>query len=622
MGFFVAVLMLSSGLSFVGYHYLLLANAYRERNFHHLDEVYSALNLLRQRPAPTQEDLRTLISHVESANEQSVWCIENLGTLDLAVLLTFGARDALKICTEATRTGEEALVTLNRLADNKTAVTSRFIIYNEITRQLETMRDQSVTFEPYVTQIEIRLEQFVRTGTGVVSGVLILLSSFVARQLFRAQKKIEAQSITDPLTNLLNRRGLDASLGNRIAGKEPCILIRIDLDRFKQVNDVLGHEAGDFVLCHVADIMRNTCGDGDVLARVGGDEFVVLCSAGTTLEGAQSLAKTMLDTILEPVVYDGKQCLFGASFGISSTTPFDLSPSELLNAADKALYEVKRAGRGAVATYSGAMHEAAVRDRMLSDQMREALAAGEIVPYFQTQHHSDDGSLFGVEVLARWEHPTEGVMTPDQFLGVAQQMGLETEIDGAMFRQTVDFVDRLSRDGIDVPRVSFNVSAARITDPAFLTEVRDRIPVRRDRFAFEILESVSYEESSDVLTFSIDALKELGFQIDVDDFGSGHASINSVLNIWPDALKIDRNIIYPIVDNEQALRMTVSIVDLAKALNMQVIAEGVDSVEKVDLLRNIGCDVLQGFHFTKPMPARDLRGFLQQGAVPKIRAAS
>ncbi len=622
MGFFVAVLMLSSALSFVGYHYLLLANAYRERNFHHLDSVYSAIDLLRQRPAPTEDDVERLIAHVEYANAQSVWCIANLGTLDLAVFLTFGARDALKICTDVTQTGEEALTTLERFAENEGPVTSRFIIYNQLARQLETMRDQSVAFEPYVSQIELRLEHLVRLGTGIVSAVLILLSSYVARQLFLAQRKVETQSLTDPLTNLLNRRGLDEELAARIGGSDSCILIRMDLDRFKQVNDVLGHEAGDFVLCHVADIMRNTCRKSDVLARVGGDEFVILCAPGTKLDKAEQLAKTMLEAILEPVVYDGKQCLFGASFGLSSTDPFNLSASELLNAADKALYAVKRAGRGAVASYSPAMHTDAVRERMLSDQMRRALAEGQIVPYFQTQHHSDDGRLFGLEVLARWEHPTEGVMTPDQFLCVAQQMGLETEIDGSMFRQTVDIVEHLTRSGMNVPRVSFNVSAARITDPAFLSEVRNRIQVDRDRFAFEILESVSYEDASDSLTFSIDALKDLGFQIDVDDFGSGHASINSVLNIWPDALKIDRNIIYPIVENDQALRMTVSIVDLAKALDMRVIAEGVDSVEKVALLRDIGCDVLQGYHFTKPMPARDLQGILNQIEAPRVKTAS
>jgi len=604
---FVAILLLSTGISFVGYRYLLLANAYREANFEHLDQVYSAIDLVRQRPVPLQEDIRALITNVEIANEQSVWCIENLTSVDRFVFEALGAGPALELCNEATEVGNSALDLLNSLNDDSRPLMSGFVIFNQIMQSLETMRDQSLEFEPYVTDIEAYLRRFVRWGTGVFSLLLLFFSLLVARNLQHAQKEIETKSVTDTLTKLLNRRGLDMALDKRSG---PITLMRIDLDRFKKVNDVLGHKAGDYVLRHVSSILRAACDPRDVIARVEGDEFVVLYAEKTDVNAAQALASCILRKILEPVMFEGKQCVFGASFGVAASDPYGLSHGELLNAADKALYAVKRSGRSDVAVYSDQMHAEAFRERALSDRVREALKAREIVPYFQTQHHADTGKMFGIEVLARWNHPHLGVLTPDRFFGVIQQMGLDADLDKAVFQQTVELVDQMAARGLDIPRVSFNVSAGRISDPNFIREVSSTIPENRNKFAFEILESISFENSNDVMNMTLDTLKELGFQIDVDDFGSEHASINSIMNIWPDVLKIDKNIVRPIVESEQALRMTVSIVDLAKALDMRVVAEGVDSIEKVQLLQSIGCHVLQGFFFSKPMSADDLEAFL------------
>lgn len=608
---FVAMLLLSTGISFLGYHYLGLANAYREANFHHLDEVYRAIDLLRQRPLPLREDVLVLSEHVQTSLEGALWCTENLTRFDRAVFEAFGAGDAFAICEEAVVNSEGALNLLVRLAQDESSVSSGFIIYNEVMHSLETLRDQSVTFEPHVTELEAKMERLVHIGTGAMSALLILLSAFVARKLQSAQREIELRSQSDSLTGLLNRRGLDRALSKRSNATRQTILVRIDLDRFKQVNDVMGHEAGDFVLCNVADIMRRTSHCDDALARVGGDEFVILCGPGRDEASAKALAEEILSAVMEPVLFDGKQCVYGASFGIATSEPFGLDHGELLNAADKALYDVKRTGRGAVAIYSEQMHVDAVRERALSDRLRTALANGEIVPYFQSQHHAKTGALFGVEVLARWQHPEDGLLTPDRFFEVVQQMGMENELDRTVFVQTIEIMDRLTAKGLVLPRVAFNVSAGRITDPGFVGEVCKSITKDRDRVAFEILETVSYEDSSEALSMTIDALRDLGFQIDVDDFGSGHASINSVLNIWPDILKIDRNLIRPIVENEQALRMAVSIIDLAQALDMQVIAEGVDSAEKAQLLSQVGCDVLQGYHYSRPMPADDLETLLR-----------
>jgi diguanylate cyclase (GGDEF)-like protein len=432
-----------------------------------------------------------------------------------------------------------------------------------------------------------------------------------AQALKETKDRLELQSLSDPLTHLPNRRHLDRELSRRLQ-TEPVALVRIDLDRFKKINDILGHEAGDYVLCHVADVLRAHTKAGDVPARVGGDEFVVLCRSGTTLEQAQTLATRVLQAVLEPVVWGNKRCNFGASFGVAHGVPGEITASELLSNADAALYRAKASGRGAVEVFTSEMRAEVLEERALSDRLPYAIEAGEITPYYHTQHDALTWHLAGVEVLARWEHPDRGVLPPDRFLGIAKQLGLEAELDGCIFDRAVADMRSLRAEGILVPRVAFNVSAARIMQPSFIETVRARIPDQRESYAFEILESISCEDEGEALIFCIDALKDLGFQIDVDDFGSGHASINGVLNIEPDALKIDRNIIFPLGKSERAERMVASVVDLAHTLDVKIIAEGVDTIEKAKTLGAIGCDILQGFYFSKPRSFAELKKNLER----------
>ena len=389
-------------------------------------------------------------------------------------------------------------------------------------------------------------------------------------------------------------------------------LVRIDLDRFKQVNDILGHEAGDHVLQHVASILKEHCGPDDLPARVGGDEFVILCASGTTLEVAERMAQSLLREVLKPVIFGNKRCYYGASFGIAAGNQ-GADPSELLSNADAALYKAKESGRGTVEVFSTEMRLAKIRDRALADRLGHALQNGEIIPFFQTQHFADGWEVAGVEVLARWDHPNEGILSPHVFLPIAQQLGMEAELDRVIFESAVTAVEQLRAQGLTVPRVAFNVSAPRLLAPDFLATVADAIPQGREGYVFEILESISCEDAGDALIFVIDALRDLGFQIDVDDFGSGHASINGVLEIEPDALKIDRNIVMPLGDSERAERMVASVLDMARSLDVDVIAEGVDRARKAELLRDMGCDILQGFFFSRPMSVADLDVFLRRG---------
>ncbi|MBS0126191.1 putative bifunctional diguanylate cyclase/phosphodiesterase [Thetidibacter halocola] len=429
-----------------------------------------------------------------------------------------------------------------------------------------------------------------------------------ARHLEEVGREIERHSLTDALTGLGNRRRLDQELnsGHEHSGAP---LIRIDLDRFKQINDVLGHEAGDFVLCTVADILRRHTRPGDLPARIGGDEFVVACASGTTMEQAENMADRLLKDILKPVRFGNKRCVYGASFGIAAPQRGQTDATMLLRDADFALYRAKTGGRGRIEVFSDEMRRVANRDRKLADDFVEALGRNQIEPFFQTQHDARSRTLTGVEILARWRHPVEGVLPPADFLPLARQLGMEGDLDAAIFRSAVTALERLRADGIDVGTAAFNVSAARFADPEFVTQASALIPGQSHRYAFEILETVSVETMDDVVRFAIDALKEAGFRIELDDFGSDHASINSLLDIRPNALKIDRRIIQSLGDGARSAQMVGAIIDMARAINVGVVAEGVDTEEKARILAERGCDRLQGYLFSRPMPLEDLRAF-------------
>ncbi len=427
-----------------------------------------------------------------------------------------------------------------------------------------------------------------------------------SESLTRANQKIRHKSLHDPLTDLPNRRLLDTELAAMLE-RGPTTVIRIDLDRFKQVNDVLGHKAGDFVLCQVANIMRQEMRDGDLGSRFGGDEFVVLCREGTSEDEARRLAETMLARILEPLMFEGKPCRFGASFGIASCQLGECDGGELLSFADAALYAAKKAGRRTVETFSPALHEQFIEERLLGDEFATALERGEIVPYFQTQHDARTHKICGVEILARWEHPRRGLLSPTAFLDVVRKLGMEDQLDAAIFDASVKILKEFAADGLSLPKVSFNVSAGRLLDPGFVGTARTSLSGLDTEFAFEILESISLEDMDESFFFTIEHLKDLGFAIEIDDFGSGHASIASIMDIAPDALKIDRRLVAPMLHSHRNTQMIASIVHLAKAIDISVTAEGVECPMLATALADLGCDILQGFHFSHAEPADSLR---------------
>lgn len=419
----------------------------------------------------------------------------------------------------------------------------------------------------------------------------------------------ERQALHDGLTGLPNRRFYDQVLSHRIAEaksghQRDCVLIRIDLDHFKYVNDTLGHEAGDMVLVRVADVLRATLRGGDFFARIGGDEFSVILAPGQTLSHGREIVERIQTHLSEPLMFEGRQCRFGASFGIATTDDLAATGTEIQLFADAALYRAKNAGRNRLEFFTPELHLNLQTDRQLAIEVQEGLDRDEFVPFFQAQVSGRDGRLCGVETLLRWRHPARGLLLPSAFMHVAEQLRVVPEIDGIMMEKTRAALSGWRREGLTIPKISFNVSSGRMHDPDVVRAAR-AIADDQTRVTFELLESILVEEESEVFRFHLDAIRDAGIDIEIDDFGSGHASIIGLMQIAPSALKIDRRIVAPVAEDLRSKNLVRAIVEIAETLHISTVAEGVETEAQANVLRNLGCDVLQGFLFSLPLSAED-----------------
>lgn len=425
-----------------------------------------------------------------------------------------------------------------------------------------------------------------------------------------AKLAIEHQALHDALTGLPNRRALDLALRARVGTPSPgATIVRIDLDHFKYVNDTMGHQAGDFVLEEVARILEEETKSDDVPARVGGDEFVILLAAGRTSADGVVVANRMLSRIREPKNFEGKTVRVGASFGVASTGEGLLPLDELIIGADAALYEAKDLGRNRVRLYTPELHRAVLDRRSLAREIRLAIAQEEFDPWFQPQIDARSGRIVGVETLARWNSPQLGLLSPDAFMPVARQLSVIDDIDAIIFRKAVDQIVDLRHEGMVIPKVSFNVTAERIQNEESYAALMENI-AKGPQIGFEILESVLVEEQSELFRYSLDWLREAGVSIEVDDFGSGHASIIGLMHLLPDAMKIDQRLVLPIVRDPTRRRLLRQIIGMADILGLKVTAEGVETAEHAAALRDMGCDTFQGYAFARAMPVDELRDYV------------
>ncbi|WP_310293919.1 EAL domain-containing protein [Rhizobium sp. BE258] len=432
-----------------------------------------------------------------------------------------------------------------------------------------------------------------------------LVAEARAKALEESNARIEHAAEHDYLTGLPNRRLLDKRLAELHGNKSVSSLavLHLDLDQFKQINDSHGHSAGDTVLRAAA--LRITAGipaDG-MVARVGGDEFVIILWNFAGREELDRIASDLQRRLGKKIRFGQELLQSGTSIGVAWNN--GRNARNLLTESDLALFQAKKLGRNRIEFFTRQLQDDIQSKRRLAEELRLGLERREIVPYYQIQLDAKTREIAGLEALARWIHPEKGVLSPAVFLKVADENGLAAEIDAAILSRVLE--DRLDwqAQGAVVPRVAVNISGPRLFDPGLLANL-EALKIPSGALSFELVETIFLDDSDDRLVASIERIKQMGIDIEIDDFGSGHASLIGLARLRPKRLKIDRQLVTDIVGSKEQHRVVGSIVEIAKALNVEVIAEGVETEGHAEVLTAIGCDTLQGYALGYPAPAADI----------------
>jgi diguanylate cyclase (GGDEF)-like protein len=417
--------------------------------------------------------------------------------------------------------------------------------------------------------------------------------------------KLYRQAHFDPLTQLPNRLLFRDRLAQELAAisQSPSrgALLYIDLDHFKKVNDSLGHAAGDQLLSIVAQRLRSCVKEGDTVARLGGDEFTVILRHVTDAAAAAAVADRIIQSMHMPVRLGGRDHMVRASIGVTLFPDDGVQLDDLLRNADLAMYRAKDMGRGTAVFYSPKMTTRG--GRVADSGLYRALKRREFSLYFQPQYSVRDGSLRGVEALLRWQRPREGILASAEFIPAAEESGLIVDLGGWVLDAACAQISQWRELGVDVPTLAVNLSVQQLRDPGLLPELRrvlDRYRVQPSQLAFELNEAALTDADSQTC---IEELSALGVALTLDDFGTGHTALANLRRYPVSSVKIDRSFVDQVSDSASAAALASTIIVMAHSLEKQVVAEGVETIEQLDFLRERGCDVAQGYFLARPLPA-------------------
>ena len=385
----------------------------------------------------------------------------------------------------------------------------------------------------------------------------------------------------------------------------------LDLDRFKPVNDSLGHGAGDQLLKGVARRLLYCLGEGDTVARMGGDEFAILVCNVSDVQQEEVAIKTaskVLAQFFSPFLIDGREVYTSASIGISLYPHHGHDSEVLLRSADTAMYDAKRSGKNNYKFYDEQMNKRAMDRLIMENAMRKALIKEDFDLYFQPQYSVNDGTMTGVEVLLRWDHPVFGTVRPLEFIDLAEKTDLIIPLGEWVFHKTCEKLAKWHSRGVSVGRVAVNVSANQFKRDDFADWVLfhvQRYGINPNLLEIEITESALMEDVDHSLHM-LNTLRQANIRIAVDDFGTGYSSLNYLRRFPISTLKIDRVFIEDIVDDPSTLELAQTVIAIAKSLKLGVIAEGVENLEQYRLLSEQGCDEVQGYYLCKALSESSL----------------
>jgi len=450
--------------------------------------------------------------------------------------------------------------------------------------------------------------------SGHVQNLIIIASDITERKVI--ESRVHKLAYFDPLTGLPNRSQMYERLDQMVVaarGNDTHIAVLfLDLDRFKPINDSMGHHAGDRVLKEVANRLQGCIKKQDIASRISGDEFTIALADRKTADSAANTAvkvgERILHALQQPFFIEQRELFLTGSIGISIFPNDGATVTELLKNSDMAMYHAKDGGRNNVQFFDEQMNKKAVELLEIENDLRYAIERGELELYYQPQYAASDCKMQGVEALLRWQHSSKGMIPPGHFIPIIEDTGLIIPIGEWVLRQACRDMAKWQKNNIAVNRMAVNVSARQFKQAGFIDLVHEVIEETRidpNQLELELTESLlidDLEHTLDVLT----RLRAMGVRMAIDDFGTGYSSLNYLKQFPVDTLKIDQSFIHNLPENNDDAQITRTIISMAHNLGLGVIAEGVETKEQLEFLQEINCEEVQGFYFSKPLPAAAL----------------
>ncbi|MBD3764634.1 MAG: EAL domain-containing protein [Rhodobacterales bacterium] len=471
---------------------------------------------------------------------------------------------------------------------------------------------------------------FRRSASGEDHAILVcrdVTESVEHEETLRAMRdRLAHEASHDALTGLANRsemmRYLDRALAAERTGGRQVGILHVDLDHFKEINDTHGHSAGDRALEHAAAMLVGALRTGDLVARVGGDEFIVICPGMPDLAALESTGRALAAAIRRPFVWRDVTLSCQASIGCALADPGCADSQTLLLQSDFALYEAKRSGRGRIAAYDERLHQRHMRAQRRSADLREAVEIGALDHLYQPVLDLRTGQIAGFETLVRWQHETEGLIAPRDFLPLAAELGLMAKLDLASMEAALEAKHRLAAGGFRDVSMSFNASSDLLRHPSFINRLvfgAEAAGMDRHQIAIEVLETTVFADEGEGGSPAriIRDLRDAGFEVFLDDFGMGYAGLAHLAELAITGIKIDKALVNRIMTNDTSAKIVATIIELCRDLGLKIIAEGVEDAATADRLRTMGCPMIQGYWLSPPIRGELVPDFLRgHGAAP------
>ena len=565
-------------------------------------------------------------SDTKAVRERLIWflgivCVVLLTSLLVTLMLSAQMQriitdPLLRLSAIARQISIEKNYSLRVIGKGKDELGNLVVDFNKMLDEIQ-LRDNEL--KDHKTQLEDRVTQ--RTRELEESNNQLSQSK---RQAETVAKRMEYHAHHDDLTGLPNRILLNDRINTELAHarrqKSMMALLFLDLDRFKLINDSLGHAIGDQLLRVISRRLKNCVRDEDTIARLGGDEFMILLPRITSSSDAGRVGRKITEALVEPVSCNGHEIHITTSIGIS-IYPFDSTDVEtLIKNADISMYRAKELGRNKVVYYTAEMNAGSRKQLALETNLRKALDRGELELHYQPKINTARNTVVGVEALLRWNHPTMGSVSPAEFIPVAEDSGLIIPIGEWVLETAFKQLRKWHDAGHDELTMAVNLSSAQLSRSGIEATIHDSIEnagIDPCMAELEITENIAIHDIDSAIAI-LNKLKCTGINIAMDDFGTGYSSLSYLRKLPIDIVKIDQSFVRDIPDSKEAILIAQAIIAMAQSLRLSLIVEGIENVKQLNYFRQQGCEVMQGFLFSRPVAAEDILEILNSHTIPGI----